>query len=79
MSKYLTPVELQQRGMELLIRELGYPDAVRFMLQYSRGHGNYTLDRQKIFAQTSLDDLIAATRRRTVDTKSPAKKRRKSA
>ncbi len=30
----MTPIELQQRGMEILIRELGYADASRFILQF---------------------------------------------
>jgi len=36
----MTPIELQQRGMEILIRELGYADAMRFMLQFTRGRGD---------------------------------------
>jgi hypothetical protein len=37
-----SPGELRDRGFQALVRELGYADAIRFLLQYESGNGNYT-------------------------------------
>lgn len=52
------PVELRRRGMEVLIRELGYVNAMRFMLQYETGHGDYTKDRYSFLPDWEVDELI---------------------
>ncbi len=70
----MTPIELQQRGMEILIRELGYADAMRFMLQFSRGRGDYTKQRRRMLASVDLDDLLSATAKRL--NKAPARRGR---
>jgi hypothetical protein len=79
MSEYLTPIELQQKGMEILVRELGYADAVRFMLQYCRGRGDYTKDRRKMLAGATLDELLAGSRRRMTQAKDTGKRGHKAA
>lgn len=60
----MTPIELQQRGMEILIREPGYADAMRFMLQFSRGRGDYTKQRRRMLASVGIEDLLSATAKR---------------
>lgn len=71
----MTPIELQQRGMEILIRELGYPDAMRFMLQFTRGRGDYTKQRRRLLASVGIEDLLSATAKRLE--KAPARRGRK--
>lgn len=75
----MTPVELQRRGMEILIRELGYADAVQFMLQFSQGRGDYTKERRKMLADATIDELLDATARRVNAAKRPSGRRRRSA
>lgn len=58
MSTIDDPVELRIRGFEILVRELGYPDAVRFLMQYDRGHGDYTKERAAILQDLKIDELI---------------------
>jgi hypothetical protein len=60
----VTPIELQQRGMEILVRELGYADAVRFMLQFSQGRGDYTKHRRRLLRDAELEELLKASERR---------------
>jgi hypothetical protein len=40
---------------------------MRFMMQYDPGHGDYTEDRQKIFADLDLEELLASIHRREGD------------
>ena len=57
---FMTPFEVQQRGMAALIHELGYAGAVRFMLQFRRGKGNYTKERRTLLAGVSVEDALKA-------------------
>jgi hypothetical protein len=52
-------VEINQQAISLLYKELGVVDAVRFLKQFTQGYGNYTQEREVIFADKSLDDILA--------------------
>ena len=52
-----SPGELRDRGFRALIRELGYADALRFLLQYESGYGNYTEERRTILPRVTAEDL----------------------
>ena len=47
------------RAIEVLFRELGAVDTVRFINQFTTGYGDYTADRDSLFGQESLDQIIA--------------------
>ncbi len=51
-------IEVNQQAISLLYKELGVIDAVRFLKQFTQGYGNYTLDRELIFANKSLDEVV---------------------
>ena len=73
----MTPVELQSRGMQILVRELGYADAVAFMLQFSTGSGDYTKDRHTLLKGATIEQLIAESEKLVKQTRpAPAKPRR---
>jgi hypothetical protein len=57
-------IEVNQKAINLLYRELGVIDAVRFLKQFTRGHGNYTQEREIIFANKSLDDIVSEIEKR---------------
>ena len=40
-----TLAQIHQKGLEVLFRELGPVDAVRFLHLYDKGHGDYTKER----------------------------------
>jgi len=44
--------------LEILIRELGYAEAMRFLLQYETGRGDYTRERETIIPAWSEDELL---------------------
>lgn len=52
-------VEINQQAIHLLYKELGVVDAVRFLKQFTQGYGNYTLERETIFANVSLDKIVS--------------------
>ena len=58
MTPMQSPVELRRRGLEILIREMGYADAMRFLLQYESGQGDYTRERQAIIPKWTDEELL---------------------
>jgi hypothetical protein len=55
--------EVSQRAIEVLCRELGTVDTVRFLNQFTTGHGDYTSERDTLFAGETLDQIIAGIKR----------------
>jgi len=51
-------IEINQQAINLLYKELGVVDAVRFLKQFAQGYGNYTQEREALFADKSLDDIV---------------------
>ncbi len=52
------PADLRRKATEILVRELGYADAMRFLLQFESGQGDYTADRDAILPDLSTEDLL---------------------
>jgi len=57
-------IEINQKAIHLLYKELGAVDAVRFLKQFTQGYGNYTQEREVIFANKSLDDIVSEIEKR---------------
>jgi hypothetical protein len=51
-------IEINQQAINLLYKELGVIDAVRFLKQFTQGYGNYTQEREEMFANKSLEDIV---------------------
>jgi hypothetical protein len=51
--------ELTSRAIELLSRELGAADAIRFVNQFTIGHGDYTAERESLFGSMTLDEILS--------------------
>jgi hypothetical protein len=58
MTPISSPAELRRRGLEVLVRELGYVDAMRFLHQYETGQGDYTRERVQFLPSWTVEDLI---------------------
>jgi len=54
----LTPVEVRRAGWEALREKLGPDGALKFILDYDRGEGNYTELRKKLFKKKTVKDII---------------------
>lgn len=57
-------IEVNQLAINLLYKELGVVDAVRFLKQFTQGYGNYTQEREVIFANKSLEDIVSEIEKR---------------
>ena len=53
----LTLYEVRMIGFEVLLRELGPADAIRFIQQYESGYGDYTRDRKKLLPKNSVREI----------------------
>ena len=62
-SSSMSPYQIRLEGWKALTERLGPAGAMRFMMQYDPGHGDYTEERQEIFAGLELDDLLVAIRK----------------
>jgi len=58
-----TPIEIQRAGWEALKKQLGLPGAIRFLLQYEKGEGDYTKLRRRIFKGKTVKSLINEMRK----------------
>lgn len=60
MTIYLQPIsELTQRATNALIKEIGIVDTIRFLNQFRVGSGDYTKERDQLFKDMSVNDIIS--------------------
>ena len=57
-------VEINLQASRLLYKELGVVDAVRFLRQFSQGYGNYTLERDTLITNKSLEEIVTEIEKR---------------
>ena len=50
--------QIRMEGWQALTERLGPAGAMRFMMQYDPGHGDYSKERHEIFATLTLDELL---------------------
>jgi hypothetical protein len=52
-----TPAEIRRAGWNALKSRLGIAGALKFILQYESGEGDYAKLRRKLYATDGIDDL----------------------
>jgi hypothetical protein len=55
--------EITQEAIGVLCREMGIVNTLRFVNQFTVGYGNYTEEREALFGEMSLDEIIAEIKR----------------
>ena len=55
--------KIAREGIQILCRELGVVDTARFINYFTTGYGNYTEEREQLFAGMTLDDIVFEIRR----------------
>jgi hypothetical protein len=50
--------EVTQNAIRVLCREIGLVDTIRFVGQFTVGYGDYTAERDELFSNMTLDDMI---------------------
>ena len=58
----LSLAEVRSKGWEILVKELGYSGATKFILLYETGKGNYVEERRELFEGTSVEKIVAEMR-----------------
>ncbi|MCI0525519.1 MAG: hypothetical protein L0Y75_09680 [Acidobacteria bacterium] len=51
--------EITHEALGILFKSLGIANTMRFISQFTTGYGNYTEERRTIFADMSVDDIVA--------------------
>jgi len=51
--------EITAVALKILCREIGVVNTVRFINQFTTGYGDYTRERQELFAGMTLDDMVS--------------------
>jgi hypothetical protein len=55
--------EITQDALQLLYREIGIVNTVRFLNQFSSGFGDYTEEREKLFGDLTMEEVLVEIRR----------------
>lgn len=55
--------EITRHAIDLLSKEMGIVDTVRFLNQFTMGYGNYTEEREALFKDLTLDEILAAMKK----------------
>src|SRR6266498_5645928 len=62
-SSSMSLYQIRMEGWRALTERLGAAGAMRFMMQYDPGHGDYSTERHGIFAALTLEGLLDAVDR----------------
>ena len=64
-AKSMSLYEIRMEGWKALTDRLGPSGAMRFMMQYDPGHGDYSKERHEIFADVTLDEFLQSIKARS--------------
>jgi hypothetical protein len=56
--------EITREAINILCREMGLVNTLRFITQFTTGYGNYTEEREELFADMSLEDVLSAIKQK---------------
>ncbi len=56
--------EITRDALRVLYKEIGIVNTVRFIGQFTTGYGDYTQEREQLFADMTLDDIVSEIRQR---------------
>ena len=56
--------EIREKGFNALTKELGPSGMAIFIRQFESGKGNYTEEREELFKDLTIDDIVASIKRR---------------
>ncbi len=51
--------EITHEAIKILYQKLGIVNTVRFLSQFTLGYGNYTEEREALFGDLTLDEVIS--------------------
>jgi hypothetical protein len=63
MTREMTDAEVQEAGFQALLEALGPVNAIRFLRQFDKGHGDYTKERHAWLKDLTIEDIMREARR----------------
>lgn len=54
----LALAEIKNKGWMVLVKELGYSGATKFILLHEQGKGDYTKERKDIFKDITIEEIV---------------------
>jgi hypothetical protein len=51
-------IQITREAIQVLYQEIGIVDTVRFLNQFTTGFGDYSVERDALFADKTLDDIL---------------------
>jgi hypothetical protein len=51
--------EIAKQAIDLLSKEMGIVDTVRFLNQFTTGYGDYTEEREALFKELTPDEILS--------------------
>ena len=51
--------EITQQAIEVLFKEVGVANTIRFLNQFLTSYGNYTEERENLFEDLTLNEILA--------------------
>ena len=65
MTAEIQPLDrINEKALQLPMKELGVANTARFIQQFTTGTGNYTEERKELLKGWTLDDVLEETKRR---------------
>lgn len=61
--------EITETAVRLLIQEMGIVNTVRFINQFSTGYGDSVADKEQLYGDMTIEDIVAAIKQRRQTTK----------
>ena len=55
--------EITRHAIDLLSKEIGIVDTVRFLNQFTTGYGDYTEERKALFKDLTLDEILTTVKK----------------
>ena len=55
---------IRERGFNALTKELGPSGMAIFIRQFENGSGDYTAEREQLFENLTIDDIVAVIKKR---------------
>lgn len=55
--------EITRNAIDLLSKEMGVVNTVRFLNQFTTGYGDYTKERDALFKDLTLDEILSAIKK----------------
>jgi hypothetical protein len=59
--------DVTRRAIEILTRELGSADTLRFVNQFTTGLGDYTAEREQLFGEETLEQILDAIKTKAAE------------